>query len=47
MTEEIVRDGDAGKTESKREGQGVVFDESLLLCLLQAKNTTQPGLQQA
>lgn len=30
----------------RRQGQGVLFDEKLALCLLQAKNTTQPGLQQ-
>lgn len=47
VTQEIVRDGEAGKPERKTAWQGAVFDESLALCLLQAKNTTQPGLQKA
>lgn len=42
-----MQDGEAGKTGRKREGQGVESEESLALCLLQAKNNTQPGLQQA
>ena len=47
VTQGIVRDGEAGEPERKTARQGAVFDESLALCLLQAKNTTQLGLQQA
>lgn len=42
-----MQDPEAGKPERRNGQREVVFVEALAFCLLQAKNTIQPGLQQA